>query len=202
MLGHVTKKADGTAYIGKASPAGIGPIDEPPAPSVHAALRLATRLDHQRVDLAISRFDLGCAEGYAAFLSLNAAALETLRPDWRDQDISEFEGLLGSLAADLEILGVTPLVGPAKLHRPINGLGLAYVVRGARLGARLLRQRVPADLPAAFLDFTPSLSWPGFLRQLNSSSDGSPRLTEGLVRGARETFEVYNRLARLCGAPA
>lgn len=197
------KKASDTGALDEGPPGGGGgPPGGTPAPSMHAALRAATSLDHQRVDRAISRFDLGCAQGYAAFLSLNIAALESLRPHWRDLDTAEFDGLLGALAADLGWFGATPLAAPAAPGGPINGLGLAYVVRGARLGARILRQRVPAGFPAAYLDFALSLSWPGFLRQLNTWSDGPPGRAEDIFRGARDTFAVYHRLARLDGAPA
>ena len=196
------KKAPGTGPLDETLPGGAGPVGGPSASSMHAALRLATSPDHQRVDRAISRFDLGCAQGYAAFLSLNTAALESLRPHWRDLDTAEFDGLLGALAADLASFGATRLAASAVPGGPINGLGLAYVVRGARLGARILRQRVPAGFPAAYLDFAPSLSWPGFLQQLNGGSEGPPGRRDDVVRGARDTFAVYDRLARLGGAAA
>lgn len=196
------KRPSGTGHLTEAPPGGVVPLGGPSPSSMHAALRLATSIDHQRVDRAISRFDLGCAQGYAAFLSLNSAALESLRPHWRDLDTAEFDGLLGALAADLGAFGATPFAALAAPGRSINGLGLAYVVRGARLGARILRQRVSAGFPTAYLDFAPSLSWPGFLRQLNNWSAGPPARAEDIFRGARDTFAVYDRLARLDVASA
>jgi heme oxygenase (biliverdin-IX-beta and delta-forming) len=181
-----------------ANPAIIAPVA-----SMHASLRLATSLDHQRVDQAISRFDLACAQGYAAFLDLNATALASLRPSWREVDTAEFDGLLEALAMDLGAFGATPSPGAAmQPASPIDGLGLAYVVRGARLGARILRQRVPTGFPAAYLDFAPALSWPRFLRQLNDPAEGSPGRAAAIVQGARAAFAVYGRLAHLGGVPA
>jgi heme oxygenase len=176
-------------------------IDSPGV--LHRALRASTRSDHVMLDRLILRFDLSRREHYGLFLQLHHSALQNLEADWRAEDRVDFAAMLRCVVSDLHALriGSTPLhpMARAPLHAN-NRLGVAYVLRGSRLGAAILRRRVPSRYPTAYLDFTPALSWTQFLVQLESSS-GPPSSNHDhdTIRGARIAFEIllshFNRAA-------
>jgi heme oxygenase (biliverdin-IX-beta and delta-forming) len=169
--------------------------DAASAASIHLRLKLATRPDHDRVDRSLSRFDLANLADYAAFLILNAAALSALRPHWRSEDDADFGGLVEALAVDLAELGAA-MPSPGRTSGSIDGLGLAYVVRGSRLGSKILRKRVGPGFPTAYLDFKPATSWNELLRQLDQCDPAEPGFEQASIAGARATFALYQRLAR------
>ena len=169
---------------------------------LHRALRAATRSDHVQLDRLILRFDLTRRDHYGLFLHLHYSALRALEDDWRAEDQADFAAMLGCVQSDLHTLRIaTPPLSPSgrpPLHAH-NRLGVAYVLRGSRLGASFLRPRVPRQYPTAYLDFMPALSWAQFLGQLASSPDPAKAGHDyEIVRGARITFEifisVFNRL--------
>lgn len=170
-------------------------VGDQPASLCHVRLKLATRLEHIRVDEAISRFDLAQAATYAAFLIVNAVALMALRPHWRHADEADFGGLTAALTADLAALGVVQPQAAQPAPGSIDGLGLAYVVRGSRLGSQILRQRVTAGFPTSYFDFRPALSWQALRQQLDERGTAAPESEHALIAGARATFAVYERLA-------
>jgi heme oxygenase len=162
---------------------------------MHRALRAATRSDHVLLDRLILRFDLTRRDHYGLFLHLHYSALRNLEADWLAEDQPDFSAMLRCVQSDLNTLRIaTPPLSPsgrAALHA-YNRFGVAYVLRGSRLGAPFLRRRVPRQYPTAYLDFMPALSWTQFLVQLESSSD--PRRAghdHEIVRGARITFEIF-----------
>jgi heme oxygenase len=163
--------------------------------SIHARLKGATRRDHHRVDHSISRFNLACPVDYVAFLSINSAALASLRSRWRSADDADFNALAQSLTDDLSAMGGDHPPGLIPDPGPIDGLGLAYVVRGSRLGSKVLRKRVAPGLPTAYLDFEPTLSWRQLLQQLDDAESGGIEAGEIIIAGAQATFAVYARLA-------
>jgi len=166
-----------------------------PTASIHVRLKLATRLDHERVDLSFSRFDLASAADYSAFLVLNALALNALRPWWRSVDEADFGGLADALAVDLaEFAGALP--DAIRTSGPIDGLGLAYVVRGSRLGSKILRKRVRPGFPTAYLDFKPAMSWRDMLQQVDRHDPSRSGHEHATIAGARATFAVYEQSAR------
>jgi heme oxygenase len=175
---------------------GMATLENAESPGVlHRALRAATRSDHVLLDRLILRFDLTRREHYGLFLHLHYSALRNLEGDWLAEDQADFAAMLRCVQSDLHTLQIaTPPRSPsgrAPLH-PNNRLGVAYVLRGSRLGAPFLRRRVPRQYPTAYLDFMPELSWAQFLVQLESSSDPSrARHDHEIVRGARITFEVF-----------
>jgi heme oxygenase len=162
---------------------------------LHRALRAATRSDHVLLDRLILRFDLSRRDHYGLFLHLHYSALRDLEADWSAEDQPDFAAMLRCVESDLHTLRIaTPPLSPsgrAQLHAH-NRLGVAYVLRGSRLGAPFLRRRIPSQYPTAYLDFMPALSWAQFLVQLESSSD-PPRAGHDyeIVRGARITFEIF-----------
>jgi heme oxygenase (biliverdin-IX-beta and delta-forming) len=163
--------------------------------ALHRALRAATRSDHVLLDRMILDLDLTRRDHYGLFLHVHYSALVDLEADWLAEDRADFAAMLRCVQSDLHSLQITtpPLSpgGRAPLHAH-NRLGVAYVLRGSRLGASFLRRRVPEPYPTAYLDFTPALSWPQFLAQLAASSN-PPRAEHDhdVARGARITFEIF-----------
>jgi heme oxygenase len=170
--------------------------------ALHRALRAATRSDHVLLDRLILRLDLTRRDHYGQFLHLHYSALRDLEADWSAEDQVDFAAMLRCVQSDLHVLRIaTPPLSPegrAALHAQ-NRLGVAYVLRGSRLGAPFLRGRVPRQFPTAYLDFMPTLTWPQFLARLEGSADPrTPGHDHEIARGARITFEifisVFNRL--------
>jgi heme oxygenase (biliverdin-IX-beta and delta-forming) len=175
---------------------------------VHRELRAATRNDHALIDRMLLKFDLRRAENYRVFLNIHFAALLTLRIDWRPQDSEDFEQMLRSLQADLETLGIPSTTMPIPASgraNPGSGLGIAYVIRGSRLGAAFLRRGVVGTLSTSYLDFVPALSWAEFLGQLESIAD-DPNGTDEAIRAARCAFNAFatefNRVHRVITTPS
>lgn len=166
-----------------------------PATDCHMRLKCATRPEHGRVDQLISQFDLARPETYAAFLSINAAALMALRPHWRCVDEADFGALAAALIADLAAIGIDPPTDAQPAPGSIDGLGLAYVVRGSRLGSAILRKRVAAGFPTAYFDVRPALAWQTLLQQVNERGAAGTGYEQAIIGGARATFAVYERLA-------
>jgi heme oxygenase len=160
---------------------------------LHRALRAATRDDHALIDQMLLQFDLKRPEDYRGFLTIHFEALLALKAAWRQQDIEDFEQMLRCLDTDLGTSGAPRNVMPAASCRPASigaGLGLAYVIRGSRLGAAVLRLGVGKTLATSYLDFVPRLSWTEFLVQLDSTAADSND-TEEAIRAARSTFNVF-----------
>jgi heme oxygenase len=180
----------------------VGAKEAPAAPKakrvvgvVHRTLRAATRDDHASIDRMLLPFNLNKVEDYRVFLNIHFGALAALQADWRLEDSEDFDRLLRCARVDLEILGCTTTKALSTLSRtPLStakGLGIAYVVRGSRLGAAVLRRGVGGKLPTSYLDFVPALSWTEFLVQLESIAD-DPAGRDDAVRAARGAFEIYS----------
>lgn len=165
-------------------------------PSIHLRVKLATRDEHNGIDLALLRFNLADAGDYAAFLNLNHAALTALRPHWRSEDEADFAGLVDALATDLIELGSEQSAGIDPFPGPIDGLGLSYVVRGSRLGSKILRKRVGSELPTAYFDFRMGTTWARLLDQIELRGSEGSADEQALIAGALRTFAVYVSLAQ------
>jgi heme oxygenase len=143
----------------------------------------------------ILRFDLAYPEDYALFLNAHYSALRNLEADWRQEDHADFSRMTRCLQEDLDALGIAAafVQPPTRSPLPISArLGIAYVIRGSRIGAGLLRRLVPSPLPASYLNFVPGLPWNQFLRQLATvSDDPSPETRSAVIQGARVTFEIF-----------
>lgn len=167
--------------------------------TLHARLKHATRAEHDIVDRSLSQFDLAHTDSYFAFLCLNREALALLRPHWRHADCPDFNSMAQSLKADLATMGRIPSTVATPQQGPINSMGLAYVVRGSRLGSKILRRRVGPGLPTAYLDFEPALPWPELLQELETLAGAGPEAEAAIIAGARATFAVYAQLSRIVG---
>jgi heme oxygenase (biliverdin-IX-beta and delta-forming) len=164
------------------------------AVSMHAALRSATRDAHHRVDMAMSAFDLADPADYRAFLGVHESALNILSTRWGPDDSADFEALLGHVRSDLgesrlpDDRGVTDGSTTSRSRQA----GVAYVLRGSRFGAAILRERVAATWASDYLDYRVIQSWPAFLERLESlrPSIGRSDLTE-MIGAAQAAFDVF-----------
>ena len=162
--------------------------------SAHQQLRSATAPDHEAVDGAFARFDLGDRAGYGAFLVAHARAVPAI-----EAVLDGTEGPLPLRArtpllfADLAALG---LAIPALLtvDAPVSqaeAWGIAYVLEGSRLGGGLLARSVPADLPQTYLREThlPG-EWRAFTTALDTALTSDDEIAQA-IRAARRIFAVY-----------
>jgi heme oxygenase (biliverdin-IX-beta and delta-forming) len=190
------------------SPAATDPHRIAPSPRstpglVHRSLRSATRTDHAELDGLLLRLDLGRKADYGLFLHIHFSALQDLEADWRAEDREDFGAMLKCLSADLQLLGAAASRVHSRARTPglrSNRLGVAYVIRGSRLGAAHLRRTVPNTFPTVYLDFVPRLSWSRFLQQLDeippaANTHGNPDDarddTRDAVEGARIAFAAF-----------
>jgi heme oxygenase len=160
---------------------------------VHRILRAATRNDHALVDRMLLHVDLNRTGDYVAFLNVHFAALIALQADWRLQDDADFAQMLDCLRADLTRLNApttTTPTPPRAAPALAKGFGIAYVVRGSRLGAAVLRRSITAELPTSYLDFVPSLSWPVFLGDLEVVVE-QPNGAEEAAAAAQGAFKIF-----------
>jgi heme oxygenase len=176
----------------------------PRAPGVHDStrniLRQVTRRDHERLDRLMARLDLSNRGDYGILLSVHYNALMALAGRWSVRDQPDFSGLLTCLASDLRALncplgeeGDTQQAAGAELP---GQWGLAYVIRGSRLGSAILRQRVPAGHPTSYLEYTPILTWPEFLKQLDGKAQAiDPQALGQIIRGAKQAFAAFSAAA-------
>jgi heme oxygenase len=179
---------------------GVGLIQGKSLGALHRSLRTETRGDHLMIDRLMLRFDLTRREDYGLFLNIHYSTLRHLRASWRDEDREDFLVMTNRLQDDLHTLGL----GATTLH-PItcapltqgDRLGIAYVIRGSRLGSEFLRRRVPTEFPVAYLDYVPTTSWAQFLQHLvDFADDLASEASHEVIRGARWTFELFANLTK------
>jgi heme oxygenase len=139
------------------------------------------------------RFNLGRREDYGLLLNIHYAAILELEPGWRVEDHKDFQAMTHCLETDLHALGIAPKTITTKRSSLTDGnrLGLAYVIRGSRLGSGFLRRRVTSRLATSYLDFVPTLSWPQFLHQLKIMSQVPGYDTHEVARGAHFAFDAF-----------
>ena len=185
------------AYTGK-SMAHLVTISRDSLGALHRSLRAATRDDHIEVDRLTGQLDLTRREEYGRFLSIHHVVLQELRSEWRPEDREDFGAMSRRLQNDLRVLGFPTASPPSTSQIALakgNQLGIAYVIRGSRLGARVLRPRIPSHFSASYFDFVPALSWAQFLAQLQSvSNSADAQVSDAAIQGAKETFGLFARL--------
>jgi heme oxygenase len=172
--------------------------------SARAALRVATRADHERVDALYSRFDLTRVADYRLFLAAQAAAhlpieaalddagAGAVLPDWERRRRAEL------LRRDLAEIGAEPLVAmPAPNFSGLPALlGGLYVIEGSRLGGALLKRALQPGTPARFLG---APAEPGSWRQLIATIDGSidaPDEIAAATSAAQAVFRLFEAAGR------
>lgn len=186
------------------------PLSIPVSPAtrsdLHRVLRAGTRRDHQRVDMALARFDLENRLHYRTFLQVQSAAvfpleqvleesgIITLLPDWPLRSRSR------ALLSDLVVLGARPYpplgIGVPDLPRQI---GILYVLEGARLGAQYLLRALPPDLAtvaASFLGHRGSgQAWSAFMCDMETLAERHGAAHGEILTGARDAFALFIRAA-------
>lgn len=163
--------------------------------SVRRFLREATRTEHQLLDRAMSNFALADSVDYSAFLIIHCTALNALAGRWRNDDEADFSSLLLCVVDDLRTLGHQALYRSPSDRVKADSLrqwGVAYVIRGSRLGARILRQRVPASYPTSYLDHESKVSWSDFAMQLDDAAASLPGGRDHILRGAQFAFAAFS----------
>lgn len=174
--------------------------------SVRAALRAATRTEHDAVDALFGRFDLSRLADYRRFLTATAAAFI---PVEQAIDAAGDAAALGSwtrrpradlLRADLAELGapVPPRPAPLRLDGGPALLGAVYVLEGSRLGGAVLIRRLGPGWPARFLTAPAGPgSWPALLATLETGL-ADPEDLEAAIATARTIFARFETSARTC----
>jgi heme oxygenase len=159
-------------------------------------LRLATADDHARTETGFAAGLAALPESYGDFLLAHARAFPAVGralsvaldwPAWR----ARWQDLEADLAAlDLDpppVLTIAPVASRAE------GLGMAYVLEGSRLGSTLLLKSIPAGLPAAYLsggnDRAP---WRRLLDLLETID---PADEAAAIAGARAAFGAFRAAA-------
>jgi heme oxygenase len=163
--------------------------------TLHGSLRAATRSNHMVVDGLVAQLDLTQREGYGRLLSIHHAVLQDLKSEWRAEDRDDFREMGRRLQNDLRVLGFPTAASQPMPRTPFaagDQLGVAYVIRGSRLGSIVLRPRIPTRFSATYFDFAPALSWTQFLVQLQSVPEGQP--SDAAIRGAKFTFDMFSHL--------
>jgi heme oxygenase (biliverdin-IX-beta and delta-forming) len=193
MTEGIPKTVPGAVRAKEARRRSVAPAIKTVIGTVHRALRDSTRNEHALLDRLLLRLDLSKPSDYRAFLTIHAAALLSLRTDWRAKDSEDIEQMLRCLQTDLGTLGTPMRETAIPARAPLNlctGFGTAYVIRGSRLGAAFLRRGVAGTLSTLYLDFVPALSWAQFLAELESVAEVANG-TDEAVRAARSTFNVF-----------
>lgn len=168
--------------------------------SARFRLREGTADCHERVDALFSAADLGSRQGYGLFLLAQAAAflpaekgldvggVDMVLPDWASRKRSHL------LVRDLTQLGLAvphEETAPAVAGAPAL-LGWAYVLEGSRLGGKLLRRAVAADLPTAFLSDSYPEAWPTMVAILDEQLTDTSAIDQA-IKAARALFAVFER---------
>jgi heme oxygenase len=170
--------------------------------ALHRLLRSATRSDFMVIERMTSQFDLARREDYGLFLNAHYWALSALSPHWRESDRGDFLRIAECLQGDLHALGFAASNPHPALDSSMtadHGFGISFVIRGACLGSSALRDRVPPHFAAGYFDFSPALSWPRFLQQLEqhvverSEQDRCPQV----ISGAKHALAVISGGLRL-----
>ena len=170
-------------------------------------LRETTRAQHVELDRQMAALDLAAMAGYESFLRIHIEAMQFLRCRFRAEDRLEFENLIRCGRRDLGESGENP-TPPEPCLQPwdtAHAWGIGYVIRGSRLGAEVLRRRVPSDFRASFLGYTMKLPWAHFVAQLDEfGAQTDAQSQQSLLAGARAAFAVYTQLGLRTrqGAPA
>ncbi|PZQ22961.1 MAG: hypothetical protein DI569_05900 [Sphingopyxis macrogoltabida] len=161
--------------------------------SFRTALRAHTSDRHARLDSAVGLFDT--AEQYGAYLDASyrfRKATEWALRDFAGWSVAPLAGLIGDDLADLG-RGVPAATGLPPPPDDAFALGMAYVLEGSALGARLLERRAAGlgfderhgarHLAAQISD---KRRWPDFLARLEAVQPGA---RDDVIAGAASTFD-------------
>lgn len=163
-------------------------------------LKTATSAAHRELDTLISALELHHPRDYLLFLEASAAALLPLERLLQQAEVEQAlqdwprRARAAALHADLaELHGVAPEItlGRQALSPP-QVTGVVYVLEGSRLGARVLRERVPRGCMAmSYLSAGDAGLWPSFLAQLEAPA--MPWDPLETTAAARWAFGIFRR---------
>jgi heme oxygenase (biliverdin-IX-beta and delta-forming) len=181
-----------------------------PTSSLRDTIREATRRSHARLDAALSSVDLCRSDDYARFLRGQAEALLPLEtalerhgihdilPDWEQRRRTPaIEHDLSALDIDIDPLPVPDLASRGR-DCAADLLGIAYVLEGSRMGARIILSRVAETPDGAIIGATAFLRhgfgkrfWPTFLATLENDPQarGQPVRVSAAAQMAFGMFE-------------
>lgn len=110
-------------------------------------LRDQTRGPHDRVDTAISGFDIQSREGLRAFFRMHGACFEAmlLRAEADSASSKMLRDMIFRIRVDLDCLGSSLGVVAFGLPDDIDPLAMDYVLEGSRLGSKVLQKRWSAS---------------------------------------------------------
>lgn len=196
-------------------------VGAPAAASLRFRLRDETRDLHEALDAGFER--LGSGDGtrgdYARFLLANEACHRGLEPFVEASGLSaRLPPLAGgsrraAAQADLDALALRPIaLPPFPLDRPRlpDGFGVAYVLEGSRLGARVILARLRDGrrletgraIPTSFLE---AAGRSDRFRRLMAAAEGlfpAQPDRDGAVAAARAAFDYFLAGVRLAAAAA
>jgi heme oxygenase len=164
--------------------------------NLRATLRAATADDHHRTEDTFAASLAALPDSYADFLQSHARAFPAIGRALSGQfDWAPWRARWHALAGDLAALDLDP--PPALSLDPCTSraeaLGMAYVLEGSRLGSTLLRMRIPAGLPAAYLEGgNDRAPW---LRLLALLDTVEPQGEPAAIAGARGAFRAFRDAA-------
>jgi heme oxygenase len=167
--------------------------------SLRDDLRASTRAQHRQVDALLAKLDLAQANDYVRFLDIHAEALSQLGGRTPLSDRGDTAALLACLQADLQFYGKVRSLSSAVLPEEsfARQLGIAYVIRGSRLGAKALLRQVGESAPSAYLGYAPQTTWGNFLKVLDSFSlFQPPEAAAECIEGAKAALLVFIDLAQ------
>ncbi len=177
-------------------------MKRPPGLTTYTTLRWRLRADlkedHDRLDRAVTNFDLRTSGGLAAFLRLQEAALTRLCPLAPAAGVAAAMWDLRDRArSDLASLGVTRLEGTLPPMGVPHPLSVDYVIAGSRLGSRILRARwEEASDPSvkAARAYMTAPDYVGLWREFCEASEQLPATGEyadRVTEGAAAIFRLY-----------
>ena len=188
---------DVNGHVRSGTIVGDGGVAAGDRPSVREVLRSATGSAHRRLDAVMSTFDLGDRAGYRAFLEVHRSSLRILSHRWGRDEHGDFATLLAEVEKDLD--GETAAAGDATTGSASDWpreAGVAYVLRGSRFGASVLRRQVGAGWPCNYLDYQTVLAWPAFVARLEARSASVDHAgLKDMIDAADGAFRVFADVA-------
>lgn len=165
-------------------------------------LRRETAADHQTLDDRFSALDLQQIDGYSCFLRSHHMALGYCYRTFATNDATVAflpPNPVPELSMDILALG-DKIPDDWMPRQPLDGswLGMAYVLAGSRLGARILLKRVlekPSAIPAQAIAYLESQQdpapWKKIVEALKATKP-DPDMANAIILSARQTFGVFN----------
>lgn len=173
---------------------------------MRALLRERSRDEHVATEAAFENYDLNEEEGLAGSLYAHALAMGQLVPSLAGAFRYQEEA---ARLMRLALEGLSALAIPAPIRAgespKLNALGVAYVILGSRLGARVIARRFDPAAPerlrrarAYFVDDASASAWSELRNELEEERPDGEQ--EDILHAARASFQIFEAAARSCRA--